>query len=71
MDQQPTWAAIARQVLFLMLWVTRRLLRVVLRRPILDVLLVLLALWLIAGFIRNLTQLQPVLYQSPTLFEGR
>jgi hypothetical protein len=71
MDQQPSWASIARQVLFLMLWATRRLLRVVLRRPMLDVLLLLLALWLIAGFIRNLTQLQPVLYQSPTLFEGR
>jgi hypothetical protein len=71
MDQQPSWASIARQVLFLMLWAARRLLRVVLRRPILDVLIVLLAIWIIAGFIGTLTGPQPVLYQSPTLFEGR
>ena len=57
-----------------MLWVTRRLLRVVLRRPILDVLLLLFVLWIIAGFIGNLTESQPVLYEPPIRrggFEGR
>jgi hypothetical protein len=71
MDQQPSYAQIARQVISLMLWVTRRLLRVLLRRPILDVLLLLLALWLIAGFIRKHTAPHPVLYEPPTMFEGR
>jgi hypothetical protein len=71
MDQQPSWAEIARQVLFLMLWVTRRLLRMLFRRPVLDVLLLLLAFWLVAGFIGNLTAPQPVLQQPPALFEGR
>jgi hypothetical protein len=71
MDQQPSWAEIARQVLFLMLWVTRRLLRAVLRRPVLDVLLLLLALWVIADVIGTLTAPQPVLQPPPAVFEGR
>jgi hypothetical protein len=66
-----SWQGIAIQGLALMLWVIRRLLRVLLRRPILDVLLVFLALWLIAGFIGRRLAPEPVLYQSPTLFEGR
>ena len=66
-----SWQGIALQVLSLLFWVTRRLLRVLLRRPILDVLLVFLALWLITGFIGRLLAPEPVLYQSPTLFEGR
>jgi hypothetical protein len=74
MYQHNSWAGIARQVMSLLFWVTRRLLRVVLRRPILDVLLLLLALWLIAGFIGNLIGPQPVLYEPPIRrggFEGR
>ena len=74
MYQHDSWAGIARQVLSLLFWVTRRLLRLLLRRPILDILLVLLALWIIIGFIGNLTQPQPVLYESPIRrggFEGR
>ena len=54
-----------------MLWVTRRLLRLLLRRPLIDVLLLLLALWLIAGFIGKLTVPQPVLYHPPAVFEER
>ena len=54
-----------------MLWVTRRLLRVLLRRPIIDLLLLLLVLSLIASMIGRFTQPQPVLYQQPTMFEGR
>ena len=71
MDQQPSRADIARQVFFLMLWVTRRVLRVLLRRPIIDVLLLMLVLSLIASMIGRFTQPQPVLYQPPTVFEGR
>jgi hypothetical protein len=74
MDQQPSWAAIARQVLFLMLWATRRLLRVVLRRPILDVLLLLLALYFIASLLGSVNRPRPILYEAPIRhggFEGR
>jgi hypothetical protein len=44
---------------------------VLFRRPVLDVLLLLLVLWFIAGFIGNLTAPQPVLLEPPTVFEGR
>jgi hypothetical protein len=72
MDQQPSYAHIARQVFSLMLWVTRRLLRVLLRRPVIDVLLLLLVLYLIASIIGRFNQPQEVLYpEPPTMFEGR
>jgi hypothetical protein len=71
MDQQPSYAHIARQVFSLMLWVTRRLLRVLLRRPIIDVLLLMLVLYFIASMIGRFNQPQPVLYHPPTVFEGR
>jgi hypothetical protein len=71
MDQQPSYAHIARQVFSLMLWVTRRLLRVLLRRPLIDVLLLMLVLYVIASFIGSVNQPQPVLQQPPTVFEGR
>ena len=71
MDQQPSYAHIARQVISLLLWVMRRLLRVLLRRPILDVLLLLLVLYVIASMIGRFNQPEPVLYQPPALFEGR
>jgi hypothetical protein len=71
MDQQQSWAELVRQVLSILLWVTRSVLRVLLRRPVLDVLLLLLALWFIAGFIGNLIAPQPVLFEPPTVFEGR
>jgi hypothetical protein len=73
MNQQQSWASLVRQVLYLMLWVMRRLLRVLFRRPVIDVLLLLLALYLIAGFISNVLrpQPEPVLYEPPFVFEGR
>jgi hypothetical protein len=63
-------APIAREVISLMLWVTRRVLRVLLRRPMLDVLLLLL-LYCIANMIGRFTQPQPGLYGPPTLIERR
>jgi hypothetical protein len=56
-----------------MVWVTRRMLRVLLRRPVIDILLLLVVLRLIAGFIGNLLtpQPEPVLLEPPTVFEGR
>jgi hypothetical protein len=66
-----SWVPIARDVISVLLWVTERLLRVLLRRPVLDVLLLLLVLWFIAGFIGNLTAPQPVLLEPPAVFEGR
>jgi hypothetical protein len=71
MDQHPSYAHIARQVISLMLWVTRRVLRVLLRRPIIDVLLLMLVLYFIASFIGSVNQPQPVLYEPPTVFESR
>ena len=71
MDQHPSYAHIARQVISLMLWVTRRLLRLLLRRPIIDVLLLLLVLYVIASMIGRSNRPEPVLYQPPALFEGR
>jgi hypothetical protein len=71
MHQQQSWAEVVLQVLSILLWVTRSVLRVLFRRPVLDVLLLLLVLWFIAGFIGNLTAPQPVLFEPPTVFEGR
>jgi hypothetical protein len=71
MDQQPSYAQIARPAFSLMLWVTRRLLRVLLRRPIIDMLLLLLVLSLIASMIGRFNQPTSVLQQPPTVFEGR
>jgi hypothetical protein len=71
MYQHESWAEIARQVFSLMLWVARHVLRVLLRRPVIDVLLLMLALWLITGFIGRLVAPGPVLYQPAAVFEGR
>jgi hypothetical protein len=54
-----------------MLWMTRRVLRLLLRRPLIDVLLLLLVLYCIASLIGRFTQPQPVLYEPPTEFDGR
>ena len=65
-------AAVAWRVLRLMLRVTRRLLRVLLRRPLIDILLLLFVLYLIASFIGRFNQPRPLLYPAPpTVFEGR
>lgn len=66
------WVAVAWRVLRLMLRVTRRLLRVLLRRPLIDILLLLFVLYLIASLIGRFNQPRPLLYPAPpTVFEGR
>jgi hypothetical protein len=62
---------IAREVISLMLWVTQRLLRMLLRRPMIDVLALLFALWLITSFLGRVLAPQPVLLQPAAVFEGR
>ena len=64
-------APIAREVISLMLWVTRRLFRVLFRRPMIDVLALLVALWIITSFLGRVFAPEPVLYGPPAVFEGR
>ena len=66
-----SWVSIAREVISLMLWVTQRLLRMLLRRPMLDVLALLFALWLITSFLGRVLAPEPVLLQPAAVFEGR
>jgi hypothetical protein len=63
--------SLARELISQLLWVTRFLLRVLLRRPVIDVLLLMLVLWLIAGFIGRLVMPEPVLQQPAALIESR
>jgi hypothetical protein len=67
------WASIAREVISLMLWVMQRLLWVLLRRPVIDIVLLVFVLWLITRFINHvlLPQTEPVLLQPAAVFEGR
>jgi len=67
------WASIAREVISLMLWVTQRLLRMLFRRPMLDIVLLVFVLWLITRFINTvlIPQPEPVLLQPAAVFEGR
>ena len=55
-----------------MLWVTQRLIRMLLRRPMLDIVLLVFVLWLIARFVNTVLLLQPelVLLQLAAVFEG-
>jgi hypothetical protein len=62
---------IAKEVISLMLWVTQRLLRLLLRRPMIDVLALLLAVWIISSFLGRVLAPEPVLYGPPAVFEGR
>ena len=66
-----TAAPIAREIISLMLWVTRRMLRVLFRRPMIDVLLMLFALWAITSFLGKVFAPEPVLLQPAAVFEGR
>jgi hypothetical protein len=66
-----SWVLIAREVISLMLWVTQRLFRMLLRRPMIDVLALLVALWLITSFLGRVLAPQPVLLQPAAVFEGR
>jgi hypothetical protein len=62
---------IAKEVISLMLWVTQRLLRFLLRRPMIDILALLVALWLITSFLGKVLGPEPVLLQPAAVFEGR
>jgi hypothetical protein len=42
-----------------------------LRRPVIDLLLLLLVLYLIASLIGSVNRPRPLLYEPPILFEGR
>ena len=67
------WISIAREVISLMLWVTQRLLRMLFRRPMLDIVLLVFVLWLITRFMNTVVipQPEPVLLQPAAVFEGR
>jgi hypothetical protein len=54
-------------------WVTQRLLRMLLRRPMLDIVLLVFVLWFIARFINTVLvpRPEPVLLQPAAVFEGR
>ena len=68
-----SWVPVAREVISLLLWVTQRLLRMLLRRPMLDIVLLVFVLWLITRFINTVVipQPEPVLLQPAAVFEGR
>jgi hypothetical protein len=66
-----SWVPIAREVISLMLWVTQRLFNLLFRRPMIDVLALLLALWLMTSFLDRVLAPQPVLLQPAAVFEGR
>jgi hypothetical protein len=81
MSQHPktvnrAWVSLAREVISLMLWVTQQLLSLLFRRPMINVLAVLLALWVLISIIGSLLHMlipqpEPVLYQPAAVFEGR
>ena len=64
-------AALARRILRLTLRVARRLLRILFRRPIIDLLFLLLVLYIIASLIGSVNRQRPILYEPPPAFEGR
>ena len=68
-----SWVPIVREVISLMLWVTQRLLSMLLRRPMIDIVLLVFVLWLIARFVNTvlMPQPEPVLMQPAAVFEGR
>jgi len=66
-----SYAPIAREVSSLLFWVMVSVLRVLLRRPMLDIVLLLIALWFITGLIGRLVAPEPVLLQPAAVFEGR
>ena len=68
-----SWVSVAREVISLMLWVTQRLLRMLFRRPMLDIVFLVFVLWLIVRFVNTvlLPQPEPILYQPAAVFEGR
>ena len=67
------WVSIAREVISLMLWVTQQVLRMLLRRPMIDIVLLVFVLWLITRFMNTVVipRPEPVLLQPAAVFEGR
>ena len=65
--------SIAGEVISQLLWVTGFLLRMLFRRPMLDIVLLVFVLWLIARFVNSVLfpQPEPVLLQPAAVFEGR
>ena len=65
--------SVSREVISLMLWVAQRLLSMLLRRPVIDIVLLVFVLWLIARFVNSVLfpQPGPVLIQPAAVFEGR
>jgi hypothetical protein len=47
------------------------MLRLLLRRPVIDILALLVALWLLTSFLGKVFAPQPVLLQPAAVFEGR
>ena len=68
-----SWVSVAREVISLMLWVMQRLLRMLFRRPLIDIVLLVFVLWLIARFVNSVLfpQPGPALQQPAAVFEGR
>jgi len=67
------WVSIALEVISLMLWVTQQVLRMLLRRPMIDIVLLVFVLWLMTRFINTvlIPRPEPVLLQPAAVFEGR
>ena len=67
------WISIAREVISLLLWVTQRLLSMLFRRPMIDIVLLVFVLWVIAWFVNSvlIPQPEPVLIRPVAVFEGR
>jgi hypothetical protein len=72
MYQYPIRSHIAFKVLRVVLRQARRVMRLLLRRPVIDVLFVMLVLYLLATLIGGVNQPRPFLRPTPPiLFEGR
>ena len=67
------WVPIVRDAISVLLWVTQRLLRMLLRRPMIDIVLLVFVLWLLTRFINTvlMPRPEPVLIQPAAVFEGR
>ena len=67
-----TRAEITFKVVRLVLRQARRMARLLLRRPIVDVLFIMLVLYVLATLIGSVNRPQPLLYPTPpAVFEGR
>ena len=63
---------VGRRIVRLLFRIARRMLRMLLRRPVIDILFVMFVLYLLATLIGGVNQQQPLLRPTPPiLFEGR